>query len=156
MFLLREALFPSGSEEKLMFVLRPFVLRKMIDFCESDLEGASLLLSTDSLNLWFCAIRKWIAVNEVKTYRKHFRDLFWGRFLLPNEPDVGSIRTRSPKSPFPLRNRPKRVPHLIFFRLRRSNLSRSPADWREVFCHNNADLMYEFDLSIEWYAISPL
>ena len=42
---LREALFPSGSEEKLMSVLRPF---QIIDFYEGNLEGASLLLSTGS------------------------------------------------------------------------------------------------------------
>ena len=50
--LLREALFPSGSEEKLMSVLRSsFVLKKIIDFCEGDLEGVTRLLSTGSLNL---------------------------------------------------------------------------------------------------------
>ena len=51
---LREALFPSGSEEKLMFVLRPSVrpsVRKIIDFCEEDLEAWTRLLSTGSLNL---------------------------------------------------------------------------------------------------------
>ena len=58
-------------------------VRKIIDFCEGDLEGASLLLSTGSLNLWFWAIGKWIAVNEDSSYRKHFRDLFWGRLLWP-------------------------------------------------------------------------
>ena len=49
---MREALFPSGSEEKLMssfFVL----LRKIIDFCEEDMEGDSRLLSTGGLNLGF-------------------------------------------------------------------------------------------------------
>ena len=50
MVLLREALFPSGSEEKLMFVLRAFVT-KIIDFCEEDLEAWTRLLSTGSLNL---------------------------------------------------------------------------------------------------------
>ena len=51
--LLREALYPSGSEEKLMscfgFVL--LLLRKIIDFCERHLEGASRLLPTGSLSL---------------------------------------------------------------------------------------------------------
>ena len=49
---LREALYPSGSEEKLMSVLRSsFVLKKIIDFCEGDLGGVTRLLSTGSLNL---------------------------------------------------------------------------------------------------------
>jgi len=80
---LREALFPSGSAEKLMSVLRSSSVRKIIDFCEGDLGGVTRLLSTGSLNLRFRVIRKWIAVNEVKTYRKHFRDLFWARLLWP-------------------------------------------------------------------------
>ena len=46
---LREALFPSGSDEKLMSV-RPLV-NKIIDFCEEDLEGGTRLLSTGSLSL---------------------------------------------------------------------------------------------------------
>ena len=47
---LREVLFPSGSEEKLM----SSVLRKIIDFWEGDImEGASRLLSTGSLSLRF-------------------------------------------------------------------------------------------------------
>ena len=29
------------------------VFRRIIDFCEGDLEGASLLLSTGSLSHWF-------------------------------------------------------------------------------------------------------
>ena len=45
--LLREALFPSVVPENLLSV-RSFV-RKIIDFCEGDLEGASVLLSTDGL-----------------------------------------------------------------------------------------------------------
>ena len=47
---LREALFPSGSEEKLMSVRAAFV-NKIIDFCEEDLEAWTRLLSTGSLNL---------------------------------------------------------------------------------------------------------
>ena len=49
---LREALFPSVGTRK--SVVRPSVrappFGKIIDFCEGDMEGASLVLSTDSLN----------------------------------------------------------------------------------------------------------
>ena len=48
---LREALFPSGSEEKLMFVLRSSFVTKIIDFCEGDLGCVTRLLSTGSLNI---------------------------------------------------------------------------------------------------------
>ena len=48
--LLREVLFPSGSEEKLMSVRASFV-RKIIDFCEGNLETWTRLLSTGSLKL---------------------------------------------------------------------------------------------------------
>ena len=47
--LLREALFPSGSEEKLMFGF----VRIIIDFCERYLEGVTGLLDLGSLSLGF-------------------------------------------------------------------------------------------------------
>ena len=51
MYLLREALFPSvGTRNSVVrSFVRPFV-RKIIHFCEGDMEGASPLLSTGSLN----------------------------------------------------------------------------------------------------------
>ena len=53
---LREALFPSVGTRKSVvrppFVVRSFV-RRIIDFCEGDMEGASPLLSTSSLNFLF-------------------------------------------------------------------------------------------------------
>ena len=49
--LLREALFPSGSEEKLMSF--SCFVKKIIDFCEEDMEAWTRLLSTDSLSLGF-------------------------------------------------------------------------------------------------------
>ena len=60
---LSEALFPSGSEEKLMFFF--FSSRKIIYFYEVDMEAWTRLLSTGSLSLGFERSRKWIAVNEV-------------------------------------------------------------------------------------------
>ena len=48
--LLREALFPlRGARKSVVRSVRSSV-KKIIDFCEGDLEGASLLLSTGSLN----------------------------------------------------------------------------------------------------------
>ena len=44
---LREALFPSVGDGNLVSAL---FLRKIIDFCEADMEGASPLLPTGSLN----------------------------------------------------------------------------------------------------------
>ena len=52
--LLREALYPSGSEEKLS--ASSSFLRKIIDFCERHLEGASWLLYVGSLGLTFRVI----------------------------------------------------------------------------------------------------
>ena len=51
-YLLREALFPSVGTRNLLSVLRPVPcsVRKIIDFCEGDMEGASPLLSTGSLS----------------------------------------------------------------------------------------------------------
>ena len=49
---LREALFPSGSEEKLMFFSFCFVTR-IIDFCERYREGVTRLLDLVGLSLGF-------------------------------------------------------------------------------------------------------
>ena len=53
LILLREALFPSvGTRKKVVRPsVRPSVLRKIIDFCEGDMEGVTPLLSTGSLNV---------------------------------------------------------------------------------------------------------
>ena len=43
--------FRPWVPENLLSVLLLLLLRKIIDFCEGDMEGASLLLSTGSLNI---------------------------------------------------------------------------------------------------------
>ena len=68
---MREALFPSGSEEKLMFVLRASV-RKIIDFCEGDLGCATRLLSTGSLE----RSENGSPLMKLTSTINRFRDLF--------------------------------------------------------------------------------
>ena len=48
---LREALFPSGSEEKLMSFF--FSVTRIIDFCERHREGVTRLLDLGGLSLGF-------------------------------------------------------------------------------------------------------
>ena len=50
LLLLREALFPSGSEEKLM---SSCLVTRIIDFCERHREGVTRLLDLVGLSLGF-------------------------------------------------------------------------------------------------------
>ena len=56
-------------------------VRKIIDFCEADMEGASRLLDTGTLRLRFSRIQKWMPLNEDKKYQEHIGGLFWGPVL---------------------------------------------------------------------------
>ena len=75
--LLREALYPSGSEEKLMCI--PFVrLRKIIDFCERHLERASLKILSVIWAIDFAWSEKWMAVKWVSEWDRPVRGPFFG------------------------------------------------------------------------------
>ena len=54
--------------------------RKIIDFCRKDLRGARVLLSTETLTLWFSRFQNRIARNEVKEWYRPVQ----GPFSDPN------------------------------------------------------------------------
>ena len=50
---LREAVFPSVGTRKSVVRPPPSIVKKIIDFCEEDMEGDETLLPTGSLNYGF-------------------------------------------------------------------------------------------------------
>ena len=62
-------------------VLRPSVLREIIDFCEGEQKAASLLLSTGGLHDWFWRIQKWTALKCFKEWYRPVQGPFFDTAL---------------------------------------------------------------------------
>ena len=72
--------FRPWAPDNLMFVSQSvsLIVQKIIDFCEGDMEGASLLLSTHSLNFWFWRIQKWTPLKKVKSWYRPVQGPLFG------------------------------------------------------------------------------
>ena len=77
--LLREALYPSGSEEKLMCIPSFRFVRKIIHFCERHLEDASLKILSVIWAIDFAWSENWMAVKWVSEWDRPVRGPFCGR-----------------------------------------------------------------------------
>ena len=53
-------------------------VRKIIDFCRKDLRGARVLLSTETLTLWFSRFQNRIARNKVKEWYRPVQGPLFG------------------------------------------------------------------------------
>ena len=76
-FIARSALSVRGYQIIWCPLVRPSI-QKIIDFCEGDMEGASPLLSTGSLNFWFWRIQKWTPLKKFKSWYRPVQGPLFG------------------------------------------------------------------------------
>ena len=75
-FIARSALSVRGDQK--IGCPCSFFVRRIIDFCEGDMEGASPLLSTGSLNFWFWRIQKWTPLKKFKSWYRPVQGPLFG------------------------------------------------------------------------------